>query len=86
MDAQSAIRRGPEVYCFWTVPGQSVTLSLGSNQKKHTSNVTKLPILEDQKFPPFRDPYQSFHRSTPKVINDIGMRFEHTYTVTDIVG
>ena len=54
MLAQRAMRRGPAVYCFWTVSGTVVSLCytlpvarwLGLGRER-TSNITELAVFED---------------------------------------
>lgn len=52
----------------------------------HTSNIGKLPILEDQKGFPSRDLPQSVDCPFGEIINDVCMCFQHADVVADVFG
>lgn len=51
----------------------------------HTSNVAKLPILEDQKLFSPGNLIQPLDRSLREIINDVGMCFEDAHTVSHLL-
>lgn len=103
MWAQWAMRRGPEVYCFWTVSG-GVEMGLAVLRRGCagmregiwwgaecgrwilTAYIAEFPILEYQKLLPPADFLEAHDGAVGKVVDDVGVGFEHAYRVADFFG